>query len=49
MYDRPNLSADALLRHPLSDASTADTDGDYLFTIVPVADYSSVQVIVTGP
>ena len=28
---------------------TIDTDGDYLFTIVPVADYSSVQLIVTGP
>jgi len=28
---------------------TIDADGDYLFTIVPVADYSSVQLIVTGP
>jgi hypothetical protein len=28
---------------------TIDTDGDYLFTIEPVADYSSVQVLVTGP
>ena len=26
-----------------------DADGDYLFTILPVADYSSVQVLVTGP
>jgi pullulanase len=28
---------------------TIDTDGDYLFTILPVADYSSVQLAVTGP
>ncbi|MDH3532771.1 MAG: DUF3372 domain-containing protein, partial [Gammaproteobacteria bacterium] len=28
---------------------TIDTDGDYLFTILPVADYSSVQLLVTGP
>ena len=28
---------------------TIDADGDYLFTVVPVADYSSVQVLVTGP
>ena len=28
---------------------TIDTDGDYLFTILPVADYSSVQLVVTGP
>ncbi len=28
---------------------TIGTDGDYLFTIVPVADYSSVQLVVTGP
>ena len=28
---------------------TIDTDGNYLFTIAPVADYSSVQLIVTGP
>lgn len=28
---------------------TIDTDGDYLFTLLPVADYSSVQLLVTGP
>ena len=28
---------------------TIETDGAYLFTIVPVADYSSVQLLVTGP
>ncbi|MEK6248319.1 MAG: hypothetical protein N2C12_09085 [Planctomycetales bacterium] len=28
---------------------TIDTDGDYLFTILSVADYSSVQLAVTGP
>jgi hypothetical protein len=26
-----------------------DADGDYLFTIMPVTDYSSVQLLVTGP
>jgi hypothetical protein len=28
---------------------TIDADGDYLFTISPVADYSSVQLLVTAP
>jgi hypothetical protein len=28
---------------------TIDADGDYLFTIAPVADYSAVQLLVTGP
>jgi hypothetical protein len=28
---------------------TIETAGDYLFTLQPVADYSSVQVLVTGP
>ena len=28
---------------------TIDTDGAYLFTLQPVADYSSVQLLVTGP
>lgn len=28
---------------------TIAADGDYLFTVVPVTDYSSVQLLVTGP
>ena len=28
---------------------TIDADGTYLFTIAPVADYSSVRLLVTGP
>jgi hypothetical protein len=28
---------------------TIDADGDYLFTVLPVPDYSSVQLVVTGP
>jgi pullulanase len=28
---------------------TIATDGDYLFTVLPLADFSSVQLLVTGP